>query len=145
MREILIKVFAAIPNVVFTSILSLVYTYDMTRQPSAISKSDGYSSISEHLSDGRQVASIGISLQALQSGPDYATLVFLHELAHVTIDRRLVKGEHSAFLFWLDQLITRFNKYHSSRIINDIANKAAGRLKRSFCSYPHRLGPKTQF
>lgn len=119
-REITAKVFLALPDVIFSSILSLVYLYDMDRQPPAVSKSDGYASVSERLPNGRKVASIGISTQALQSGPEYATLVFLHELTHVTIPAKLVEGEHGgAFHFWLDQLIARFNKYHGSTIIND--------------------------
>lgn len=52
------------------SLLSLVYVYDQDAQPPAVRGFDGYSSVSERQSDGRRVASIGISLQALHAGKD---------------------------------------------------------------------------
>ena len=119
-REILAKVFVAMPDVVFNSFLSLVYTYDMNQQPPAISESDGYSSVSEKSGDGRKVASIGISIQAMQHGPDYAALIAMHELAHITVNGRLVSGQHGgAFHLWLDMLIRRYNDYHYTNIKND--------------------------
>lgn len=59
-REILIKIFLAIPDVIFSSVLSLVYVYDQDAQLPKIAKCDGYSSISKRFPDGKVVASIGI-------------------------------------------------------------------------------------
>lgn len=119
-RETLAKVFVAMPDVIFNSCLSLVYVYSMDEQPPVISKNDGYSSISEHLPDGRQVASIGISTQALSCGPEYAAFIVMHELAHVTVNWQFVKGQHGGiFHFWLDMLIRRYNDFHHATIEND--------------------------
>ena len=119
-REILAKIFLAMPDVIFSSILSLVYVYDQGVQPPAISGNDGYASISERLPDGRKVASIGISTQAIKCGPEYAALIVMHELAHITVNGRLVSGQHGgAFHIWLDMLIRRYNSYHHTSIKND--------------------------
>jgi len=50
-REILAKIFLAIPDVIFGSCLSLVYVYDMDAQPPAISKNDGYASNTSRTGD----------------------------------------------------------------------------------------------
>ena len=119
-REILAKVFIAMPDVIFSSILSLVYVFDMNEQPPEISKCDGYSSVSEHQNDGKKVASIGISIQAIRRGPEYSALICLHELAHVTVNGRLVRGQHGGgFHLWLDVLLRRYNSYHRTSIKND--------------------------
>lgn len=119
-REILARIFLAMPDVVFDSCLSLLYIYDMGAQPPAISGSDGYSSVSERLPDGRKVASIGISTQAIKRSSEHAALIVMHELAHVTVNSRLVSGQHGgAFHIWLDALLRRYNSYHHTHIEND--------------------------
>lgn len=98
------------------SILSLIYLYDMDKQPLAVKKSDGYSSVSERQSDGRRVASIGISLQALHAGKDYAVLVFLHELCHCLYSS---SPHGTEFHQKLDFLLKRYNMGTGSDIKND--------------------------
>lgn len=119
-RELLIKIFVALSDVVYGSPLSLVYIYNMDEQPPELSGCDGRSFVSERQSDGKQVAAVGVSLQALQAGETYGTLILLHELAHVTINSRLVRGKHGgAFHIWLDMLIRQYNSYHGTDIKND--------------------------
>ena len=69
-----LKIIGALWDDIMGSTLSLVYCYDQSIQPTAIAKCDGYSSVSERQSDGQRVASVGISLQALHAGEDYAVL-----------------------------------------------------------------------
>lgn len=128
-RELFINIFVALPDVVFGSTLALIYIYDMDEQPSDIAGSDGYSSISEHQSDGRKVSSLGVSLQALQAGEDYATMILLHELAHITVNESLVTGQHGgAFHLWLDALIRQYNQCHGTDVQNDYAQDSKNRL-----------------
>lgn len=99
------------------SCLSLVYIYDMDEQPPALSMCDGRASISETFPDGRQVASIGISLQALHAGEDYSILILLHELTHVLSG---FPSEHGPeFHAYLDRLVERYNLETRSSIVND--------------------------
>lgn len=67
--------------------------------------------------DGRRVASIGISIQALHAGHDYAIMVFLHEMAHVLSSFPSAHGpEYHAYL---DRLIERYNQAAGTEITND--------------------------
>lgn len=109
------------------SILSLIYLYDMDKQPLAVKKSDGFSSVSERQSDGRRVASIGISLQALHAGKDYAVLVFLHELTHILSDFPSKHGPE--FHAYLDRLIKRYNEATRSAVQNDYQGLPASAQK----------------
>ena len=120
-REFAKRTFAPITNVflpdLLCSCLSLVYVYDQDAQPPEISKCDGRSSISERQSDGRRVASIGISLQALHAGETYAILIFLHELCHCLYG---VPSEHGPeFHAYLDKLIARYNRATGAAVQND--------------------------
>ena len=119
-REAFAKIFLALPDVVRNSSLSLLYPYEMSRQPPEISTCDGFSSVSEHFQNGRQVASIGISVEAIRRGPDYTALIALHELAHITLDSRFAKGQHGGmFHLWLDYLLLEYNKFHGKNVRND--------------------------
>ena len=120
-REFAKRTFAPITNVflpdLLCSALSLVYVYDMDKQPPAVKKCDGYSSVSERQSDGQRVASVGISLQALHAGEDYAVLVFLHELTHILSG---FPSEHgTGFHAFLDRLIERYNRATGAAVQND--------------------------
>ena len=99
------------------SALSLVYVYDQDAQPPEISKCDGRSSVSERQSDGRRVASVGISLQALHYREDYAILILLHELTHILSG---FPSEHGPeFHAYLDKLIARYNAATGATVQND--------------------------
>ena len=97
-REAFAKIFLALPDVVRNSSLSLLYPYEMSRQPSGISTCDAYCSVSEHFSDGRQVASIGISVEAIRRGPDYAAFVALHEW-HISPLTAVLQRAHTEVCF----------------------------------------------
>lgn len=90
--------------------------YDQSIQPPAIAKCDGYSSVSERQSDGWLVASVGISLQALQAGDSYAALVLLHELCHVLHG---FPAHGQEFHKRLDSLIERYNLLAGGNVVND--------------------------
>lgn len=120
-REFAKQTFAPISAVfwpdLLSSVLSLVYLYDMDKQPPEISKCDGRASVSERQSDGRRVASIGISLQALHAGETYAVLIFLHELTHILSG---FPSEHGPeFHAHLDKLIARYNAATGATVQND--------------------------
>lgn len=119
-REFAKRTFATITDVflpdLLCSCLSLIYLYDQDAQPPEISKCDGYSSVSERQSDGKRVASIGISLQTLHAGEDYAVLVFLHELCHVLYG---FPAHGQVFHKRLDSLIERYNLLTGAGVKND--------------------------
>ena len=111
-----LKIIGALWDDVIGSTLSLVYCYDQSIQPPAIAKCDGYSSVSERQSDGWRVASVGISLQALQAGDSYAALVLLHELCHVLHG---FPAHGQEFHKRLDSLIERYNLLAGGNVEND--------------------------
>ena len=111
-----LKIIGALWDDVMWSTLSLVYCYDQSIQPTAIAKCDGYSSVSERQSDGWRVASVGISLQALQAGDSYAALVLLHELCHVLHG---FPAHGQEFHKRLDSLIERYNLLAGGNVEND--------------------------
>lgn len=132
-RELAKRTFTPITSIFWPDLLcsplSMVYLYDMDdmdEQPPAIQKCDGYSSVSEQQSDGRRVASVGVSLQALRAGESYAVLVFLHELCHVLYG---VPPHGREFHQKLDLLIERYNRATGAAIVNDYFGLANGAQK----------------
>ena len=119
-RELAKRIFTPLSAVfwpdLLCSCLSLVYVYDQGAQSPAVKKCDGYSSVSERQNDGRRVASIGISLQALHAEEDYAVLIFLHELCHVLYG---VPPHGRRFHQKLDLLIERYNRATGAAVSND--------------------------
>lgn len=117
-RSAFTKIALALRDVLFVSSLRFVYVYDIDCQPAGIdtSHSDGYAK--NHVNtNGRRISSIGISTQALDYSEDYAIMVLIHELAHVT-----VKGYHDhddVFYAWMDRLLKAYNDYHGTEIEND--------------------------
>jgi hypothetical protein len=67
--------------------------------------------------------SIGVSVEALKKGTNYATLVFLHELSHVlytSITMDCGESVHDIFFHnYLDKLIARYNNVTGESIRND--------------------------
>lgn len=116
-KRLFLPVVIAMRDDVMGSVLSLVYCYDQRQQPPALAKNDGYSSVSKRQTDGRRVASIGISVQAIQQGDGYATMILLHELAHIL---RAYPSEHGPeFHRELDRMIEQFNRRTGGHIVND--------------------------
>lgn len=119
-RELAKQTFLRITKTFFPdllcSCLSLIYVYDQDVQPPTVKKCDGYSSVSERQSDGRRVASIGISLQALHAGENYAVLIFLHELCHVLHG---FPAHGPEFHKHLDRLIAKYNAATKGTVVND--------------------------
>lgn len=120
LRRVFTPVFIALQDEITTkNPLNFVYCYDQDAQPPRISACDGYSSVHVDRLTGRRVASIGISVQALRAGEDFAGLILLHELAHVLIDDTAAHDHDEAFHALLDQLIERFNQKTGKAIVND--------------------------
>lgn len=116
-KRLFLEIIVALRETVMSSCLSLVYCYDQQKQPPNIAKCDGYSSVSEHLRDGRKVASIGVSIQALQQGDAHALLILLHETAHILGSYPVEHGVE--FHEQLDKLIAQFNQRTGGRLVND--------------------------
>lgn len=118
LREVFTSVFLVLHREIMErGTLSLVYCYDQDKQPPRITGCDGYSSISEKLTDGRRVSSIGVSVQALFYSRDYAVMLILHELTHTLY---WVPSEHGiAFHGHLDRLIAAYNAATGAAIRND--------------------------
>lgn len=118
LRDVFTSIFLALHHEIMArGTLSLVYCYDQDRQPPRISCCDGYSSVSERLTDGRRVSSVGVSVQALRYDRDYSVMLMLHELAHTLYK---VPSEHGiAFHGHLDRLIAKYNAATGSNIAND--------------------------
>ncbi|MDE7172281.1 MAG: hypothetical protein K2O11_10490 [Oscillospiraceae bacterium] len=116
-KRIFTGIILALQRVIMKSSLSLVYCYDQRQQPPNLAGFDGYSSVHIHEPDGRRVSSIGVSVQALQRGDEYAAFVLLHELAHITGRSEPEHGK--LFHIWLDMLIASYNEATSAKIIND--------------------------
>ncbi len=120
-REIAKQTFSQISSIFWVDLmcsdLAAIYVYDMDTQPPEVSKCDGYASVGKRQSDGRRVASIGISIQALHAGANYAVMVFLHELTHVLSG---FPSEHGPeYHAYLDRLIERYNQAAGTEITND--------------------------
>lgn len=116
-KRLFLAILLALQEAMMESCLSLVYCYDQRQQPPNIAKYDGYSSVSERLQDGRRVASVGVSVQALQQGDTYGTLILLHELTHIL---KAYPTEHgSEFHRQLNRLIEQFNRCTGGHIVND--------------------------
>lgn len=101
--------------------LAAVFVYRQQEQTGEAKGADG---ITLWFSNPRIYAivfSVGVSVEALKMGNDYATMVFLHELAHVRVsptDNEAMKHDRF-FHSYLDKLIERYNQRTGKRIKND--------------------------
>ena len=111
--EILFPVFLSLLEEIQESDLCFWYLYRQDKQPPHIAGFDGYSSAK--VIDGRRVASVGLSVEALSAGADYAAMVFMHELSHVITGR----GHDAVFHARLDRLILKYNRATGKRVRND--------------------------
>lgn len=125
LEDIFIRVSLALFDVILGCDLALVYCYDQQQQPPRQSINDGYSSVHQHTTDGRRVSSVGVSIQALQRGPEYAVMVLIHELGHVTEPNAPEHGRQ--FHECVDRMIERYNKTFGANVTNDYFGLEAGR------------------
>lgn len=115
-KAVFLKIIVSLQGVIMGSTLSHVFCYDQNVQPPAIARCDGWASVSERQSSGRQVSAVGISIQALQAGESYAALILLHELCHVLHG---FPAHGPEFHKRLDRLIGTYNAATGSHIEND--------------------------
>lgn len=112
--------------------LALFYTYRMEDQApgSFVAMSDGYSTIKVNAETGVSLSAVGVSVEAMDKGLDYAVLVLLHELCHLLVREPPAKDqmEHSeAFHARLDGLLAKFNFVFGLDIQNDYFGLASER------------------
>lgn len=118
LREIFTSVFLCFHREIMDrGTLALVYTYDQNRQPLRIAGCDGYSSVSEPLTGGRRVSSVGVSVQALFYSREYAIMILLHELTHTLSGFSSEHGQE--FHAYLNKLIARYNRATGASVKND--------------------------
>ncbi len=104
--------------------LCLVYPYSMDGQneKSQIADCDGFSSRKTDPKTGEPRCAIGVSVEAMDVGMDYAVLVLLHELTHMIVIEPQPENftHHSAYFHSvLDELIEKFNTAYKTEIVND--------------------------
>lgn len=122
MRAVYIPVFLSLQAEILLSDLAFWYCYRQIEQPPPISKYDGYSSAD--IIGGRRIASLGLSIEALDTGVDYAAFVCLHELAHVITGRDHDRKYHT----YLDRLIQKYNGATGKHIQNDYQGITEGNV-----------------
>lgn len=94
-----------------------VYTYYMTEQGTEeLRECDGIT-WEFHATDTGEVGyMIGVSVEALDAGEEYAAFLFMHELAHITTG-----GEHPrAFHDQLNELLLIYNQATGANLVNDM-------------------------
>lgn len=108
-----VPVAAVFPEIVDK--LSAVYTYRMNEQGTLdLRSNDGISWY--HESNLGMLYGIGLSVEALESGRDYAAFVFLHELCHIATG-----CDHTiAFDDKLEEMIDRYAKETGHILPNDM-------------------------
>ena len=97
--------------------LATIYLYKMDEQRSAeLRKSDGMSWRYCDEKTGNASFAIGISIEGLEAGAEYAQFLLLHELAHI-----VTEADHTtAFHDQLNEMIQKFNAETGATIINDL-------------------------
>lgn len=97
--------------------LFAVYPYYMNKQDSEELRKDGGVCWEYHdTKTGKVVFAIGISIEGIEKGAEYAQFLFMHELAHIAAG-----GNHTvAFHDQLNVMIKKFNAETGSKITNDL-------------------------
>lgn len=101
--------------------LAAVFVYRQQEQTGEAKGADGITLWFSNPKIYATVFSVGVSVEALRAGEEYATMVFLHELAHVrvsTMDSEAMPHDRF-FHSYLDKLIERYNQRTGKRIEND--------------------------
>ena len=121
-RDILLPVFRALEDVIRPVPLAALYLYRQSDQPPRLRTTSGTPmqdidgvEWKDVTRDRGELHVIGLSCEALERGPGYTQLLFLHELTHV-----FGGGEHSPeFHRQLDHLIEQFNRRTGGHVVND--------------------------
>lgn len=101
--------------------LAAVFVYRQQEQTGEQKDTDGITLWFTNPEIYASVSSVGVSVEALRAGEEYATMVFLHELAHVRVSPTDSEAmPHDRFFHsYLDRLIARYNQRTGKRIEND--------------------------
>lgn len=110
--DYIVPVAAVFPDLVKQ--VNATYVYRMEEQKKKAAGADGMSWKDVAGQNGTLYA-IGISVEALNSEPDYAAFVFMHELAYVVAGERHTTAFHDK----LNEMIHIYNKATGSDIVND--------------------------
>ena len=97
------------------------YVYRCSEQPEGLQSMDGIN-WKNCTRDVGNLYSIGLSVEALERGTTYATMICLHELCHALCDIAEIGGndDHDQrFHSILDGLIARFNAETGMQVKND--------------------------
>lgn len=94
--------------------LSAIYVYKQSEQKGDLRNSDAIN-WKDVTKDGNGVLyAIGISIEALQKGAEYATLCLIHELCHIE-----EQSHGTSFHRLLNSMIQRYNSVMGTNIVND--------------------------
>lgn len=101
--------------------LAAVFVYRQQEQTGEAKGADGITLWFSNPKIYATVFSVGVSIEALKAGRDYATMVFLHELAHVRVSptNNRIMPHDRFFHSYLDKFIERYNRRTGKRIKND--------------------------
>ena len=92
--------------------VDMFFTYSM--KESGVDN-DGQSFWGCRTDAGKKLAAVGVAEEAIETGRDYAVMVWLHELSHVICER----GHTELFHSMLDQLIIETNSQSGTQIESD--------------------------
>lgn len=110
--DYIVPVAAVFPDLVKQ--VSATYAYRMEEQRKKAAGADGMSWRDVTGQKGTLYA-IGVSVEAMDSGMEYAQFVFMHELAHIVTDERHTTAFHDK----LNEMIDTYNKATGANIVND--------------------------
>jgi len=99
----------------FVNMVSAVYVYRTDQQTGSAAGPDGIS-WENHTSDVGILYAVGISLEAMDKGPEYTQFLFLHECTHI------ITGHDHDHVFHgqLNQLLSIFNETTGANLRNDM-------------------------
>lgn len=110
--DYIVPVAAVFPDLVKQ--VNATYVYRMEEQKKKAAGADGMLWKDVAGKKGTLYA-IGISVEAMDGGPEYAAFVFMHELAHMVTD----VSHTSAFHEKLSEMIATYNQTTGTNIVND--------------------------
>jgi len=117
LKGVLVEVFAALPDLLPQLVdrgLDTFYLYRQQDQEGGDRLNDGVCCF-DHQEDGGVLFAVGVAVEAMDKGADYAVLVVLHECVHI-----IKGGEHNQeFHAVLSELLRRFHSVTGRLIIND--------------------------
>lgn len=119
-RPVLIAIAETFPGYIPECVQDF-YIYRRSEQPENLHTMDGIS-WKDCTKDAGNLYAIGLSVEALEEGVEYSSLICLHEMCHVLCDIAEISGSNDhdeRFHSILDGLIERFNTKIGLRVKND--------------------------